>query len=116
MPSESATIDHTPPTVKITFPKSDSTYHTNDTLNIHVEVNDNSETNYPSIVISRLYTENSAIEASYGTSFPAKHFSADMGWLVVTPIAQKDAIMIMAASSDNSGNLGKDSVVFYIIK
>lgn len=116
LPNQAANIDSTPPKVKITYPKSDSTYHTNDTLHIHVEVDDNNETNYPNIVISRLYDDNNTIEAAYGAAFPAKHFSADMGWLVVAPITQKDAIMIMASSTDNAGNTGKDSVVFYIGK
>lgn len=114
LPTQGSTIDLISPTVKITFPKNDSTYHTNDTLNIHVEVDDNNETNYPNIIISRLYGDNNTIEASYGAAFPSKHFSAYMGWLVVAPVSQKDAILIKASSTDNAGNIGKDSVIIYI--
>ncbi len=116
LPSASINSDKTAPTLKITCPKSYVTYHTNDTLNIHVEVEDENESNYPSIVISRLSGDSSIIQASYGASLPAKHFIAEMGWLVVKPITQNDTIIIMAASNDKFGNVGKDSVVFYITR
>jgi hypothetical protein len=115
LPSTLINSNKSSPTLKITYPINNSIFRTNDTVHIHVEVDDNIETNYPSIVISRLNDNKSEIESSYGSIKPSKHFSADMGWLVVAPFTKKESVMIMASSTNKIGNVGKDSIIFCII-